>query len=93
MSERKTIYLCLAHMSEEGRMKSSDYVGTIVNAYRHLIDGADGEEKEKYEQDLTLVFNRQFTDGYILNQKPGDVLGRESSGHEGVYIGRISSEK
>ena len=77
----------------EGRMKSSDYVGTIVNAYRHLIDGADGEEKEKYEQDLTLVFNRQFTDGYILNQKPGDVLGRESSGHEGVYIGRISSKK
>ncbi len=77
----------------EGRMKSSDYVGTIVNAYRHLIDGAEGEEKEKYEQDLSLVFNRQFTDGYILNQKPGKVLGRESSGHEGVYIGKISSKK
>ncbi|MCQ2976878.1 MAG: DUF3656 domain-containing protein [archaeon] len=77
----------------EGRMKSSDYVGTIVNAYRHLIDGAEGEEKEKYIQDLTLVFNRQFTDGYILNQKPGDVLGRESSGHEGVYIGKITEQK
>ncbi|MDO5849792.1 MAG: U32 family peptidase [Methanobacteriaceae archaeon] len=77
----------------EGRMKSSDYVGTIVNAYRHLIDGVQGDEKEKYEQDLSLVFNRQFTDGYILNQKPGEVLGRESSGHEGVYIGKISSKK
>ena len=43
----------------EGRMKSADYVGTIVNAYRHLIDGDEGE----YEKDLSLVFNRQFTDG------------------------------
>ena len=69
----------------EGRMKSADYVGTIVNAYRHLIDGDEGD----YDKDLSLVFNRQFTDGYILNQKPGQVLGRESSGHEGVYIGKI----
>ena len=35
----------------------------------------------------------QFTDGYILNQKPGQVLGRESSGHEGVYIGKIIEKK
>lgn len=73
----------------EGRMKSADYVGTIVNAYRHIIDGDEGD----YEKDLHLVFNRQFTDGYILNQKPGQVLGRESSGHEGVYIGKISEKK
>lgn len=73
----------------EGRMKSADYVGTITNAYRHLIDGDEGD----YEKDLSLVFNRQFTDGYVLNQKPGQVLGRESSGHEGVYIGRITEKK
>ena len=73
----------------EGRMKSADYVGTIVNAYRHLIDGDEGD----YEKDLHLVFNREFTDGYILNQKPGQVLGRESSGHEGVYIGKIIEKK
>ena len=42
---------------------------------------------------MSLVFNRQFTDGYILNQKPGQVLGRESSGHEGVYIGKITEKK
>ena len=73
----------------EGRMKSADYVGTITNAYRHLIDGDEGD----YDKDLSLVFNRQFTDGYILNQKPGQVLGRESSGHEGVYIGKITEKK
>ncbi len=73
----------------EGRMKSADYVGTIVNAYRHIIDGDEGD----WEKDLHLVFNREFTDGYILNQNPGQVLGRESSGHEGVYIGKIIEKK
>jgi len=73
----------------EGRMKSADYVGTIVNAYRNLIDGKKGN----YERELSLVFNREFTDGYILNQKPGDVLGRESSGHEGILIGKITDKK
>lgn len=72
----------------EGRMKSADYVGTIVNSYRNLIDGNDGN----FERDLHMVFNRQFTDGYILNQKPGQVLGRKSSGHEGVYVGTITQQ-
>ncbi len=73
----------------EGRMKSADYVGTIVNAYRNLIDGRKGD----YERQLQMVFNREFTEGYILNQKPGEVLGRDSSGHEGIYIGDIIDKK
>ena len=69
----------------EGRMKSKDYIGTIVNSYRNLIDGNDGD----YEKDLHLVFNRNFTDGYMMGDKPGDVMGRGHSGHEGLYIGDI----
>ena len=69
----------------EGRMKSKDYIGTIVNSYRHLIDGDEGD----YEKDLHLVFNRHFTNGYMLGDKPGDVMGRGHSGHEGLYIGDI----
>ncbi len=69
----------------EGRMKSGDYIGTIVNSYRNLIDGNEGD----YKKDLHLVFNRQFTDGYMLGDKPGDVMGRGHSGHEGLYIGDI----
>jgi U32 family peptidase len=69
----------------EGRMKSEDYVGTIVNSYRNLLDGNEGSFKD----DLNLVFNRNFTKGYLLNQKPGDVMGRKSSGHVGLYIGKI----
>ena len=71
----------------EGRMKSGDYIGTIVNSYRNLIDGNEGD----YEKDLHLVFNRHFTNGYMMGDKPGDVMGREHSGHEGLYIGDITN--
>ncbi|WP_407379658.1 DUF3656 domain-containing protein [Methanobrevibacter sp.] len=69
----------------EGRMKSGDYIGTIVNSYRNIIDGNPGD----WQKDLHLVFNRRFTNGYIMNDKPGQVMGRGSSGHEGLYIGDI----
>ena len=69
----------------EGRMKSGDYIGTITNSYRNIIDGNPGD----YKKDLHLVFNRKFTNGYMMGDKPGDVMGRGSSGHEGLYIGDI----
>ena len=70
----------------EGRMKSGDYIGTIVNSYRNIIDGNPGD----YKKDLHLVFNRHFTNGYMMGDKPGDVMGRGHSGHEGLYIGDIT---
>ncbi len=69
----------------EGRMKSEDYVGTIVNSYRNILDKKEGSFKD----DLNFVFNRKFTKGYIMNQSPSEVMGRESSGHLGLYIGDI----
>ena len=69
----------------EGRMKSGDYIGTIVNSYRNILDGNTGD----YAKNLHLVFNRKFTNGYIMGDKPGEVMGRGSSGHEGLYIGDI----
>ena len=69
----------------EGRMKSGDYIGTIVNSYRNLIDGNEGD----YKKDLHLVFNRHFTNGYMMGDNPGEVMGRGHSGHEGLYIGDI----
>ena len=71
----------------EGRMKSGDYIGTIVNSYRNLIDGNPGD----YKKDLHLVFNRHFTNGYMLGDNPGEVMGRSHSGHEGLYIGDITN--
>ena len=77
----------ISSLKLEGRMKSGDYIGTIVNSYRNIIDGNPGD----WKKDLHLVFNRQFTNGYIMNDQPGDVMGRGSSGHEGLYIGDITN--
>lgn len=74
----------------EGRMKSEDYIGTIVNSYRNILDNKDLEQSR---ENLDLVFNRKFTKGYLLNDGPGQVMGRESSGHVGLYVGPITSVK
>lgn len=79
----------------EGRLKSEDYVATVVNAYRTLIDHMDDENNaelvRELEEDLNLIFNRYYTNGYILNDTPGEVMGRESSFHQGLYLGKIVS--
>ncbi|WP_409199826.1 DUF3656 domain-containing protein [Methanobrevibacter sp. DSM 116169] len=79
----------ISSLKLEGRMKSEDYIGTIVNSYRNILDFDDEESKKN----LNLVFNRKFTKGYLLGDKPGDVMGRQSSGHEGLYIGDIIDVK
>lgn len=78
----------------EGRLKSEDYVATVVNAYRTMIDNMNNDTTEiaaKLEKDLDLTFNRYYTNGYILHDTPGEVMGRESSFHQGLYLGKIKS--
>lgn len=79
----------------EGRLKSADYVGTVVNVYKQLMNHMNGEDTddvdlEELKTDLELTFNRYFTKGYLMNDKPGDVMGRASSYHQGVYLGKIT---
>lgn len=95
----------------EGRLKSEDYVGTIVHSYRNMLDIIkkheenklnsenkeeiiiDGKKEteiiEELKYDLDLAFNRYYTNGYISNDSPGDVMGRLNSYHQGIYIGEI----
>ena len=79
----------------EGRLKSEDYVATVVNAYRTMIDHMNDKNNTELirdlEEDLDLIFNRYYTNGYILNDSPGEVMGRESSFHQGLYLGKIIS--
>ncbi len=79
----------------EGRLKSEDYVATVVETYRTMLDNIDNDDNsmliKKLEDNLDLIFNRYYTKGYIMHDKPGEVMGRETSFHQGLYLGKIKS--
>lgn len=74
----------------EGRMKSPSYVGYITRIYRKLIDnyyqGKTLELTEEEQDNLKILFNREFTNGYLFNDK---VMNIKSSNHQGLEIGHV----
>ncbi len=55
----------------EGRMRSAEYVGIVVNIYRKALNSiSNGNWKPSIEDisKLKLAFNRGFTGGYLQNQ-------------------------
>ncbi len=76
----------------EGRMRSADYVGIVVDIYRKALDSLS---KGKWKPDpediskLKLAFNRGFTGGYITESQHKQVMNRESPGNRGLYIGQV----
>ncbi|MDO4501380.1 MAG: DUF3656 domain-containing protein [Erysipelotrichaceae bacterium] len=78
----------------EGRMKSSAYVGLVTSIYRKAIDAHyKGEKfilnKQEYE-DLLSVFNRGFTNSYLLNNK-ASIFGNIRPNHMGKEVGVVTS--
>ena len=79
----------------EGRMKSPEYVATVVSIYRKYIDQYYETGRinvsEKDRTALLQVFNRDgFTRGY-LNGDPGDsLMTRGVPKNSGVLVGKIS---
>ncbi|MBQ8192693.1 MAG: U32 family peptidase [Bacilli bacterium] len=74
----------------EGRMKSPSYVGYVTGIYRKLIDNYYTGNKlivNKEEKDnLKILFNRDFTSGYLFNDS---VMNVSSSNHQGLEIGNV----
>ncbi len=79
----------------EGRMRSSEYVATVVSIYRKALDSiAQGKWKadKKDINNLKLAFNRDFTGGYILENFI-NVMGRNHPGNRGIYTGSLTEYK
>ena len=80
----------------EGRGRSADYVRTVTECYREVVEAIeeDSYTKEKIEgwmQRLATVFNRGFWDGYYLGRKLGEWSERYGSQatENKVYLGLI----
>lgn len=86
----------------EGRMKSPEYVATVVRIYRKYLDLAqervenqrDGrfspEERDKH--DLLQIFNRGgFSSGYLKGKHGADMMSYEKPNNSGIYLGSVLS--
>lgn len=81
----------------EGRMKKPEYVAGVVSVYRNLIDRIVSNntpsqkkptlvEKEK----LKKLFNRDFTEGYFLQNPGNELMSRKLPYNKGILIGKIT---
>lgn len=88
----------------EGRMKSADYVGSVVSAYRYVIDHYQEDKKGAIaagKRILAADFARSKT-SYWYNFKSLDegvenagskILNPNQAGGTGIYLGKISAIK
>ena len=74
----------------EGRMKSPEYVGYVTKVYRRLMDeyyaGRNPAVTEEEIYNLKVLFNREFTKGYLFND---DVYNSNTPNHLGANLGKV----
>ena len=80
----------------EGRMKSAEYVASVVAAYRLVLDAPERSLKEALlaaKEILKFSFGRTPTKGFLASQQPEDIANPWQKGGTGRYVGQIKSIK
>ena len=81
----------------EGRMKSPEYVATVVSTYRKYIDSLFESDSltvvsEEDKNNLAQIFNRGgFSKAYLLGKIGKDMMCYEKPKNWGTYIGKITN--
>lgn len=80
----------------EGRMKSPEYVASVVRIYRKYIDkylaGGTYEVAQEDKEELLSVFNRGgFSKGYYFQKSGQDMVSLQSPRNRGLKIGKVIS--
>jgi U32 family peptidase len=85
----------VAALKIEGRMKSPEYVASVVSVYRAALDravarpdsyGVEPAEEERLEE----AFNRGFTEGYLAEIRDDRMMSYGRPNNRGVPIGRVA---
>ena len=78
----------------EGRMRSRQYVGAVVRAYRLVLDHPGdplaGREADKL---LATAMGRKTTNGYFLPQPDNTLITPQYSGNIGLFVGKLGKCK
>lgn len=80
----------------EGRMKSPEYVAVVTGIYRKYLDLYAKYGQYKVEpsdlKDLSQIFSRGgSTEGYLSGNPGKNLMSRDLSKHQGIYIGKVIS--
>ena len=76
----------------EGRMKSAEYVATVVSSYRMVIDAAAGEGKKTLkaaQKNLTNAVGRSSSHGFLKGTDNTNLVLSKQKGGIGKIIGRV----
>jgi len=74
----------------EGRMKSPEYVATVVSLYRKYLDNLNSVPSKEDKQELAQIFNRGgFSHAYLKGKFGKDTMCYEKPKNWGIYIGKI----
>ena len=81
----------------EGRMKREEYVYLITKIYRKVIDNYYKAGKVNVDKkdiiELKMIFNRNFTKGFMLNENNNNFTHEKRPNHIGIKVGEVISKK
>ena len=84
----------VASLKIEGRMKSAEYVASVVEAYRLVLDASERKRAEaaaRAKEILKLSFGRVPTKGFLASRTPTDIATPTLRGATGRFLGEIKT--
>ena len=76
----------------EGRMKSPEYVATVVSLYRYYLDNLESHPTFKDKQELMQIFNRGgFSKAFLMGKVGKDTMCYEKPKNWGLFIGKVTN--
>jgi putative protease len=86
----------VAALKIEGRMKSPEYVATVVAVYRAALDRAIAHSEEYQVTDaewdlLSEAFSRGFSEAYLSDVRDDSMMSYQRPNNRGVPVGRVVS--
>ena len=73
----------------EGRMKRPEYVATVVNAYRKVVDHGKKSLNLEERKDVEQIFNRGFTKGLTFGDFGNSFITPERPDNRGLLLGKV----
>lgn len=81
----------------EGRMKRPEYVAIVVKHYKDALHQIEAEENlevhEGIQTELESAFNRDFTQGFLFNEKKSEIVNIMKPSNRGTLVGKVLWQK